>query len=652
MKKFLCVLLMGTLLQEQAHSQNIGINATGATPNASAMLDVSATDKGMLVPRMSNTQRILIASPATGLLVFDNVSNSFWFYNGTAWIELSSGTTGWKVTGNAGIDSAINFVGTLDDAPLRFRVNNKRAGDIDPSSQCIFLGVNAGVNSNPQIATDNVGVGFNALQQILQGSGNTGVGSQSLVNAVGNNNTAIGFLAGNAITVASQNVAIGERALLSATSGQNVAIGSQALESVTVGLHNTAVGYSSQAGTTGSSNTSLGYSSLTNNLTGFDNVAVGESALLANTGGGYNTAVGASAAVANTSGSQITAVGYTALFNNQTGANNAAVGNSAMFGNVAGSENTAMGSIALFNSNASFNTAVGSASLYNNTTGLYNTAVGRQSASANQIGSFNTAVGEEALQHSGTDYNTAVGYQALINSTTGYCNVAVGDGTLPANGAGNFNVAVGHDAQQFNQDGNHNIAIGAFSGNNIGARNVSNSIGIGNDDYLNGTSNQVLIGNQETLYIGGIVPWGSPSDARIKKNIKEDVKGLDFILKLRPVTYNLDHEAMNRIMGIQPTAHQASPSTAAPINYSGFLAQEVEVAANQTGYDFGGLKKPQNDHDIYGLSYEQFIGPLVKGMQEQQAMIKLQQQTIADMQAKMSVMAEQLTVLQHANGKN
>ena len=81
---------------------------------------------------------------------------------------------------------------------------------------------------------------------------------------------------------------------------------------------------------------------------------------------------------------------------------------------------------------------------------------------------------------------------------------------------------------------------------------------------------------------------------------------------------------------MKPNAKLASLATATPINYSGFLAQEVEIAANQTGYDFGGLKKPQNDHDIYGLSYEQFVGPLVKGMQEQQAMIKLQQQTIAD----------------------
>lgn len=92
MKKILIlVLLLSPFLK--CISQNIGINATGATPLPSAMLDVSATDKGMLVPRMTTAQRTAISSPAKGLLVFDNNVSSFWFFNGTVWTELSAGSS-------------------------------------------------------------------------------------------------------------------------------------------------------------------------------------------------------------------------------------------------------------------------------------------------------------------------------------------------------------------------------------------------------------------------------------------------------------------------------------------------------------------------------------------------------------------------------
>ena len=85
MKYISLLLLIFCMATPDLMAQNIGINATGAIPHSSAMLDVSATDKGMLVPLMSSAQRTAIATPAKGLLVFDNDTGSFWFYNGTAW---------------------------------------------------------------------------------------------------------------------------------------------------------------------------------------------------------------------------------------------------------------------------------------------------------------------------------------------------------------------------------------------------------------------------------------------------------------------------------------------------------------------------------------------------------------------------------------
>ncbi len=65
---------------------NVGINTI--TPDPTAALEVAATDKGMLIPRLTTAQRGLIPSPATGLLLFDTDTATFWFYNGTTWIEL------------------------------------------------------------------------------------------------------------------------------------------------------------------------------------------------------------------------------------------------------------------------------------------------------------------------------------------------------------------------------------------------------------------------------------------------------------------------------------------------------------------------------------------------------------------------------------
>jgi hypothetical protein len=86
MKKLLIqslVSLLLLLLTLSLFSQSIGMGT--ATPNVSAQLDISSTTKGVLVPRMTTAERTTIATPAKGLLVFDNTSSSFWFHNGTAW---------------------------------------------------------------------------------------------------------------------------------------------------------------------------------------------------------------------------------------------------------------------------------------------------------------------------------------------------------------------------------------------------------------------------------------------------------------------------------------------------------------------------------------------------------------------------------------
>jgi hypothetical protein len=70
--------------------QNVGIGTN--TPNNSAILDLTATNKGLLIPRMTSIQRTAIVTPATGLLVFDTDFDQFWYFDGTQWIPLTVGT--------------------------------------------------------------------------------------------------------------------------------------------------------------------------------------------------------------------------------------------------------------------------------------------------------------------------------------------------------------------------------------------------------------------------------------------------------------------------------------------------------------------------------------------------------------------------------
>jgi len=85
MKKLLFVMLISF---HYAAFAQVGIGTD--TPHSSAILDVSATDKGIIFPKMSSAQRIAIASPAAGLHVYDTGTNSLWYYTGTTWIDIQA----------------------------------------------------------------------------------------------------------------------------------------------------------------------------------------------------------------------------------------------------------------------------------------------------------------------------------------------------------------------------------------------------------------------------------------------------------------------------------------------------------------------------------------------------------------------------------
>lgn len=85
-------------------AQNVGINATGATPDPSAALDIAFENKGVLIPRIALTSKLdanPIAAPATSLLVYNtatsgtspnNVRPGFYYWNGTNWVRIKNKT--------------------------------------------------------------------------------------------------------------------------------------------------------------------------------------------------------------------------------------------------------------------------------------------------------------------------------------------------------------------------------------------------------------------------------------------------------------------------------------------------------------------------------------------------------------------------------
>lgn len=313
--------------------------------------------------------------------------------------------------------------------------------------------------------------------------------------------------------------------------------------------------------------------------------------------GFFNTFVGSSAGTSNTFGNYNTAAGTAALYNNTIGNNNTSLGSYALSLNTSASQNTAIGTNALYTQS------------YSNGGGAWlsgNVAVGYEALYSNQPASAGLGIN-----------NTAVGNFALKANTTGYSNVANGSAALYSNTTGFENTGTGQGALYFLASGGGNTAIGFGSGTGSGAPNVNGTISIGNNGYLNITPNYAMIGNLSTTWTGGNTTWYTyASDARVKNNVNEDVQGLHFISRLRPVTYTLDIHAMREITGNQETSDYPEKYDVEKIRQSGFLAQEVEQAAEESGYSFNGITIPKNENELYTMSYSLFVVPLVKAVQE------------------------------------
>ncbi len=600
-------------------SAQVGVNTDGSSPDASAMLDVKSTSKGVLIPRMTKAQRTAIAGPATGLMVYQtNETTGFYYYNGSTWQWLGSGITGSGTNG-----------------------------------QVAFWTGASSLSGNNSLFWDNVnsrlGIGTSSPVQQLELTGNLAMHATTPTSGIiyasgltylhnfGSSNNFLGKLCGNlTLTNAAFNSAVGDSALISITTGdKNLAFGQGALKSVTSSTGNIAIGYGAGRSITDASgyNTIVGYQAGINNNTD-RNTFLGCETGYMNTTGHYNAFIGHQAGYKNTTSNNCTALGYRALYN-QTGrpdnlnVNNVAIGYEALY------NNNPTGPV-----NGNNNVAVGSEALRSNTYGNNNTAIGTGASYSNTYGYDNTSVGFYALFNTKeTGFgNTAIGSQSLFTNTTGWENAALGNVSLHDNISGNSNTAIGAAALNKNTYGNNNTAVGAgalltcTSGSNntiignhadVAYSTMNNAIAIG-QGVIASYDNEVRLGNNDVswLYCMGAytgMTYGSrrdlyaDSDGRIgvisysakNKEQVRDMEGIDWLYRLRPVNFT-------------------DKADKTQTKQYGLIAEEVEnINPSFVTYNKAG--------QVETVTLSGLISPMIKALQEQKLTISKLQSQVDDL---------------------
>jgi len=617
MRNFLSGLSTALLLALPLAALAQGVGIGTVAPDASAALDITATAKGVLVPRLSQAQRTGIASPATGLLVFQTDAPAGFYYNaGTsaapAWTRLATGTgTGWSLSGNAGTDSTTNYLGTTDAKPLRLGTGGTEQARLSINGALWLGGRPAGGTAG--FPANNLLLGYQAGKKLA---------------STAFNNHFVGYQAGLNTTTGSENYFSGYRSgYVNTTGSQNQFIGLGSGSANTTGGTNQFSGYGSGThNTMGSQNQFSGYFSGYANITGSANQFEGYFSGCFNTGGSSNCFIGYYSGYSNSTGSNNQFVGYQSGYYNTTGYANHFNGYQSGYNNITGSNNQFSGSQSGFkNTTGSYNQFSGEGSGYSNTTGVNNQFEGNSSGYFNTMGRYNHFTGYYGGYHNTAGNNNYFsGFQSGFSNTTGSNNQFIGFNSGYFNTTGASNYFGGYGSGSGNTTGSYNSLLGYNADVSTGV--LTNATALGANAVVS-ASNTIQLGNSSIVSLRCQVALTVSSDARFKYNVRPNVPGLAFITKLRPVTYRFDAaqlETFTRTGTLGPGRADKSAAV-----QSGFLAQEVETAARSLGYAFDGLRVPASAREHYGLAYSQFVVPLVRAVQEQQAQIEALQTQLA-----------------------
>jgi hypothetical protein len=609
MKKFFLLLKTVFIISIINAQQGVAINTDGTNADNSALLDIKSNNKGILIPRMTATQKTAIVTPTPGLLIYQtDVTPGFYYYNGSAWTPLTSTAqgplSGWATTGNNGTDSTVNFIGTSDNQPLIARVGGEQVFRFSKNMHNVLAGYQAGKNNTGDY---NTFLGYQAGLANTTGDGNLFVGNSSgIVNTTGRENIFVGTYSGNHNTTGSYNQFIGF------LSGQYN----------TTGTENTFSGYQSgQSNTTGIQNYFSGMYSGNNNSTGNHNHFEGYKAGAFNSTGGENYFSGYLAGFKN-NGSSNHFSGFMTGYSNTTGVQNLFVGNSAGYFNTTGYQNQFIGYLAGGKNTTGHNNLYnGYEAGFSNTTGSGNVFIGNQSGYneqgsnklyiANSSTAFPLIYGEfdnNLIKFNGTTVtngNAEVSGEALIHSHASI----LGTATIHQ-GAYIAGLTSIHGNLDVHRDDNVNPVITIAQDNNgvyakmnfrSGAPAPWELAGLGTG--VNGTSFFKFIYNGTTASsmdgFGDLTIAGNfydNSDARLKKNIAPITGGLQKVLQLRGVTYDWIDSKRSSVQQV------------------GFIAQEVEKVFPQ-------LVKTDED-GTKSVAYSKMVPVLLEAIKEQQQMIE------------------------------
>lgn len=173
------LILMGFLTE--VHSQGVAINETNAPPDPSAMLDIESNEKGILIPRMNQSQRNGIMNPANGLMIYQTDNTPGFYYNAGTPVSPD-----WQMVGsNAGAGSQWITSGS----GIHYNNGNVGIGTDNPVS---MLSVNSGINVDQSDSNE-----YNSLASALTFGQNKRVGIASNRSSSGNVQKGLDLYTGN-----------------------------------------------------------------------------------------------------------------------------------------------------------------------------------------------------------------------------------------------------------------------------------------------------------------------------------------------------------------------------------------------------------------------------------------------------------------------
>lgn len=385
-----------------AQTGSVGIGT--ASPNPAAALDITATGKGLLIPRLDSATRIAVANPPAGLMVYQTSPRAgFYYYTGAAWVFIPDKARAGDNLGNHTATQNLSLqgnalVGTGADVGRTIGIGVTTTGGLNmgQGNGSIFIGYQAGLNG---ALPGTLYLGYQAGQQTNGGDSNQFIGNfagQSYGGGYyGSYNTLTGYQSGRT-TGGSHNTYTGYQSGGASTGG---------------GSFNTYTGSQSGAAVSGSNNTFSGYQSGYQSLNSSGNVFIGVQSGYGNHTGNYNVLIGYQSGYGNAGHSNVF-LGSSSGYSNTTGSNNVLLGDSA------GYQNT----------KASNNQFAGLKSGYSNTTGSNNAFSGYQSGYYNTTGSSNTALGAGSGPASGSGAITNAAAIGANVSLTQSNTVVLGNG--------------------------------------------------------------------------------------------------------------------------------------------------------------------------------------------------------------------------------